>query len=197
MRKVQTIAFCGIDGSGKSKGIKTAQELFADHGISVAANKMSYSPLEYYNKSMLIDLILQLTSGAEIVKHFCWQKIAYNNYDFILHDRHMLCYLAYAMAYDVKNIELIKKILDLIAIPDLILYFDVDAETSIERINRRHIKKGTQISVHETTESLKLIKSCYEYLLPYYQNVEIIDANLSIPETSKQLEDVLIRRYIN
>ncbi len=195
MKKAQIISFCGIDGSGKSEQVKSTCDFLTGIGYSVIISKMAYSPLEHYNKSKLVDLLLQLVSGEEIVRHFMLQRLTSGNCDFVLNDRDVLCYLAYAMAYEVKNISTIKKILNLISDPDLIFYFDVKIEEALQRIDYRCSLRGVTPGAHETEDTLAIVKQCYELLINSYNNVEIIDSNKSKTEIRKQIESILIRRY--
>ena len=134
MKTVKTIAFCGLDGSGKSTQLKLVKnDLLKDKKILIA--KLPYSPLNDLGKNPLKDLILEGRSGVEIIKYYLkLQGRESSKYDYILHDRHMLCFLAYAHAYGIKNIETIKSLLNIIKNPDLTLYFDIPPEIAVKRI---------------------------------------------------------------
>ena len=58
MKTVKTIAFCGLDGSGKSTQLKLVKnDLLKDKRILIA--KLPYSPLNDLGKNPLKDLILE------------------------------------------------------------------------------------------------------------------------------------------
>ena len=192
MKTVKTIAFCGLDGSGKSTQLKLVKNnLLKDKRILIA--KLPYSPLNDLGKNPLKDLILEGRSGVEIIKYYLrLQGRESSKYDYILHDRHMLCFLAYAHAYGIKNIQTIKSLLNIIKNPDLTLYFDIPPEIAVKRI----IERGEPINKHENIETLSKVREGYHRGIKLFPNVEIIEAKRPIEQTTEHIKKILIKNDI-
>ena len=187
--KPKIIAFSGIDGSGKSTQLNLIyQELITKYNVYIS--KINYMPLNNMNKNIIKDLLIEFKSGIEILK----QAMAlYNkNFDYILCDRYIMCYLAYAYIYGIEPIDLIRKMLFFIKNPDLTLYFNVDVEIALKRIKERR----TDFAKHENYDSLVRAKKGYEKLYRCSGNLEIIDANKSVEEINADVKNALIRRKL-
>ena len=191
MRKSKLIAFCGIDGCGKSTQIKLMKE-FLEPKYKVMVARLDYFPLNKMGNNKVLDTILKFRSGFEITKYFSFlQLFDLNNYDYVLCDRHLLCYLSYAIAYDVKKIDLVRKALSFIKEPDLTLYFDVDVDRALMRIENRGEK---EIDKSENAETLSKAKLGYAYLMESMDNVFKIDANGDALETFESVQKVFSKK---
>ena len=189
--KPKIIVFSGIDGSGKSTQLKLIyNELITNYRVFIS--KIEYMPLNDMNKNLIKNLLIEFKSGIEILKQATEIHTKNNKFDYILCDRYLMCYLAYAYLYGIEPIELIRKILFFIKNPDLTLYFDIDANLAINRIKERN----SGINKHENYESLVRAKKGYEKLYNSCGNLEIIDANKSIGEINNNVKDTLIRRKL-
>jgi uncharacterized protein len=71
--------------------------------------------------------------------------------------------------------------------PDLILWFDLSAEESVERILARSRKTGEARGKHEKMAKLKRHRSKYKMVLGRYENVVKIDAAPSIESIHKEI----------
>lgn len=188
----KTVAFSGIDGSGKSTQIKLVKDYLSNYKVMVS--KINYSPLNNMGYFKLLDMILKGVSGYKIISYYYHlQKKEYNNYDYILFDRHLACYLAYAYAYGTQNIKFIRNLLNIVKSPDLTLYYDVDINTSLERIKLR----GEDINKGENYETLYKAKEGYEIVFDIIDNIERIDANLSQKEVYDSTVKVLSKYKIS
>ena len=191
MSKAKTIAFCGIDGSGKSTQLKLVNHSL-EKSSSVLEAKIAYSPLNSLGSNRLYNLLLEGRSGLEILKYYLKiQKSEVYNYDFILYDRHLLCYLAYAYAYGIKDLKLIRKLLKMINDPDLTLYFDITPELSLERVKAR----GKSLDKSENPFTLTKARLGYQALIPLFNNVEVINAEGPIDETHKTVQKILQKNH--
>ena len=191
-RKAKIIAFSGIDGSGKSTQLSLLYEkLNEDYKVYIA--KLSYMPLDKFNKGKLSNLLIEARSVLEILKQYeTLFKVKANEYDYILCDRFTMCYLAYAYAFGIKDMDLLKRLLILGKNPDLTLYFDVDVQTAVERINARE----KQTLKHENYDTLTKVSKGYHYLYPDITNLEIIDANKEEGEVTREVDTILRTRKI-
>ena len=189
--KPKIIVFSGIDGSGKSTQLKLIyNELITNYRVFIS--KIEYMPLNDMNKNLIKNLLIEFKSGIEILKQATEIHTKNNKFDYILCDRYLMCYLAYAYLYGIEPIELIRKLLFFIKNPDLTLYFDIDVNLALIRIKERN----SEINKHENYESLVQAKKGYEKLYNSFGNLEIINANQSIGEINSNVKDTLIRRKL-
>ena len=189
--KPKIIAFSGIDGSGKSTQLQLIyNELITNYRVFIS--KIEYMPLNEMNKSLIKNLLIDFKSGIEILKQATDIHTKDNKFDYILCDRYLMCYLAYAYLYGIEPVDLIRKMLFFIKNPDLTLYFDIDVDLALNRIKQRN----SEINKHENYESLMKAKKGYEKLYNSFGNLEIIDANKSIAEINNNVKDTLIRRKL-
>ena len=189
--KPKIIVFSGIDGSGKSTQLKLIyNELITNYRVFIS--KIEYMPLNDMNKNLIKNLLIEFKSGIEILKQAIDIHTKDNKFDYILCDRYLMCYLAYAYLYGIEPIELIRKLLFFIKNPDLTLYFDIDVILALTRIKERN----SEINKHENYESLVQAKKGYEKLYNSFGNLEIINANQSIGEINSNVKDTLIRRKL-
>lgn len=185
------IAFCGIDGCGKSSQLHIVKNSL-EVNYKVLEDKLEYSPLNDMGKNQVLDMALKARSGIEILTHYLHlQSSEYDEYDYILCDRHLLCYLAYAIAYDVKQIDLVRKILSIINDPDLTLYFDVSVAESLARINKR----GQKVNKSENEKILSKAKLGYIYLISRMENIDVIDSNGTMEETTDQVQKKIYKKF--
>ena len=128
-------------------------------------------------QNKILDLLLEARSGFEILRYYLLlQHKDINNYDFVLYDRYLLCFLAYAYAYDVHALKLIRYFLKVIKDPDLTLYFDINPNLALTRI----LNRGKPLDKNENIDTLTKAKEGYTKLMPLFPNVEVIDASNDI-----------------
>lgn len=103
-----------------------------------------------------------------------------------------MCYLAYAYAYGVSDIELIRKLLGFVSNPDLTLYFDTDVNESLRRITSR----GEVKDKNENFETLSRAKEGYERMFEIIPNIERIDGNGTKEEICEHVSKILVKHNI-
>ena len=195
-KNVNSIAFCGIDGSGKSTALNHAFQLLSSDKLIVDKTQFMVSPAQATGQastSLAKDYLKIWNSGFKMVIHYLKSIYDKETADIILQDRHLMCLLAHAYAEGISRIDLLKHLFSIFPPfkdPDLIIYFDVEVKTALERIEaERDI-----LDRHENYESLSKIKDGYEILIPCTKNIEIINANQSLDEVNKQIEQVLSKK---
>ncbi len=174
--RAKIIAFCGIDGCGKSTQLKLTND-YLSKSAKVLVSKINYSPLNKMGDNKCLDIFLKGYSAFKIISYYHDLQNEVSNYDYILCDRHLLCYLAYAYAYGIKHLDIIKKIFFMVKDPDLIFYFDVPVDVALKRISVRSFKDR-----NENVKTLTLAKDGYEKVMGFFDNTYMIDGTLRTDE---------------
>lgn len=175
--RAKIIAFCGIDGCGKSTQLKLVTDNLSKSSKVMVA-KLDYFPLNKMGDNKYLDMILKGYSGFRIIDYYKrLQSKDVFNYDYILCDRHLLCYLAYAYAYGIGHLDLIRKLLFMVKNPDLTFYFDVPVDEALRRISGRSVKDR-----NENFKTLTLAKEGYKFMIDSFDNVFMVDGTLSSDE---------------
>ena len=175
--RAKIIAFCGIDGCGKSTQLKLVNDNLSKSSKVMVA-KLDYFPLNKMGDNKYLDMILKGYSGLRIIDYYkSLQSKDVFNYDYILCDRHLLCYLAYAYAYGIGHLDLIRKLLFMVKNPDLTFYFDVPVDEALRRISGRSFKDR-----NENFKTLTLAKEGYKFMIDSFDNVFMVDGTLPSDE---------------
>jgi len=200
--KPYIIAFCGIDGAGKTTQLeitynwlrecgykvkKTKPILRSLEAIYALADKMYGDPLAYYPG--IPPNVVRLGFAFDLAFHFRDIEKEYTDCDILLCDRHVLCFRAYGMAYGVKD-EWVDRIFSLVEEPDLIFYFDINIKNVEKRIIQR---TGKTPCADETPELLSKATECYKMLISKKNNVRVINGNLSIENVSTKINAVITK----
>lgn len=175
--RAKIIAFCGIDGCGKSTQLKLVKDNLSK-SCKVMVAKLDYFPLNKMGDNKYLDMILKGYSGLRIIDYYKrLQSKDVFNYDYILCDRHLLCYLAYAYAYGIGHLDLIRKLFFMVKNPDLTFYFDVPVDEALRRISGRSFKDR-----NENFKTLTLAKEGYKFMIDSFDNVFMVDGTLASDE---------------
>ena len=182
-KRANIIAFCGIDGSGKTTQLKLTKDYLSETG-SVFVAKLDYFPLNKMGDNYFLDMALKGYSALKIIAYYYeLQHHEAFNYDYILCDRHLLCYLAYAHAYNIPFLKFIRDLLFLVDDPDQTFYFDVPVEVALSRVSKR-----PSMDRSENIATLTKAKEGYEYTIKLFKNVFRIDATLSEEECFSEIK---------
>lgn len=184
--KCKTIAFCGIDGSGKSTQLNLVRDYLSENNL-VYTSKINYSPLDNMGNNKLFDMIIKGMSGIEIMKYYLKiQNNQYKKYDYILFDRYLACYLAYAYAYGNSNLKFIRNILSMVKDSNLTIYYDVNVNIALERIFSRG-----DVTKSENYETLSRAKEGYEFMFDIIDNMYRIKADKSVQNVNDETIKVI------
>lgn len=188
------IAFCGIDGCGKSTQIKKLNEFLINNNKTAKIHKVQFTPYHLYKSQIKKEEILSLGTAFDFLSDYMKSIENERKYDFLLYDRHKICYLAMAKAYNCENLNDISKIYSLIEHPDLMVYFDNPVEISLQRISSRN----KEISNRETYDILKKFKEAYEFLinLGYYKSIVTINSNQSIQDVTNEMKEKVYKKIL-
>lgn len=203
--KALRIEIEGVDGSGKTTGLKYLIEQLEKKGQKVLETREVGSPL-IPTCVKLRELVLSpesnmsgesmelVFSAMRLLNQDYYRKVE-NNYDFIVSDRGWLSHLAYT-DHNV-NEDFTKKlytnfVAEMTELPDVIIYFNVNTETAL----KRRVKRGTGMDVIEMKGvgfQEKVRESFMKYMeqLPPTTDVFIIDANQDVEGVRKQLDAII------
>jgi dTMP kinase len=144
------IAFCGIDGSGKTTQLRRVQaELEAAMDIEVYTTKQ---PTNWYRKdprvqqlmnseSDLEDLLLRelaLFSAADRLRHYQTEiSPQLETGSIVLTDRYVHSAYAYFTARGISDMAWLVEINKFVPLPDITIFLDVPVDVAIDRITTR------------------------------------------------------------
>lgn len=199
------IAFCGIDGCGKTTQI----QLTKDHlkGFRTYVTKQPTSFYRQYDRFKLLaeEKIakkniflkeLELIAAADKLRHYQTELEQINSSAIILSDRYVFSTYAYFYARGEKDIEWLKSINRHIPLPDITFYFDIDPELAMSRVYSRD-----RNSMTAEEKNLTVMKTAREAFIneiwgagkDYY----VIDGNQEKEIVNLQVMEILRRRLEN
>lgn len=177
---MRIIAFCGIDGSGKTTQIIEIKKVIENQGFKVYIAKVPFYPFhKFIDGKSITQYDVRINMAFTFARYYLelLPKLEKEGYDYLLCDRHYLCHLAFALTYGVNDnqIKKLQKIFSLTRDPDYIFYFDIPLYVAMKRINLRRDKP---VDSDETSEILGTTLANYKKILSSFafSNVIQIDA---------------------
>lgn len=150
---MKIIAFCGIDGAGKTTQVNKIKFRLTTKGYKVWLSKVSYYPFHVYENKTITQYEIRIGMAFFFAQHYLTliPQLKQQKYDYVLCDRHALCHLAFAKTYGINDEQLNKlnAIFSIGGHPDLTFYFDIPLEVSLERIRTRKDKPVDQDEIPE------------------------------------------------
>lgn len=194
---MKIIAFCGIDGSGKSTQIRRVSDVLTLKGYKVYISKVFYYPFFHFKDDILDDFLLRINMGFEFAKHYMTllPVLKEQNYDYVLCDRFTLCHMAFSKTYglDETQLKTVYRLYSLVSEPDITLFFDVPCNIALERI---HSRKEKAVCADETYEIISKTIDNYHYLIDknlfFNKKPVVIDATSSEQDITNEVLKLLI-----
>ena len=166
---MQTIAICGIDGSGKTTQVEMLKQYMQKNKIKVHATK---SPTNWYRKDLRVAgylsgeletnkmLIheLALLSASDKLRQL-QMEINEKNYNYIIYDRYLYSSYAYFMCRGM-DLDYLMAINVNVPKPDITIYLDISAEDAYSRILKRD---GTRSNKEE--KDIKFLRTVREIFI--------------------------------
>jgi dTMP kinase len=194
----------GTDGAGKTTALKYFVEEAKKRGISVTETREVGNPhiaaciklreLVLNPENKLSGEAMELIFGAMRYENDRWLKTI--NSQFVVSDRGWLSHLAYT-DHNVSTNFTKRVYEDFLALetslPDVVIYFDVNTETALQRRNNR----GTSDVIEMKGVSFQeKVRSSFEKYIERYSGlikVFIVNANGTIDEVRQELDQILNR----
>lgn len=203
--KALRIEIEGVDGSGKTTGLKYLIEQLEKKGQKVLETREVGSPLiptcvklrelVLSPESNMSGESMELVFSAMRLLNQDYYKKVENNYDFIVSDRGWLSHLAYTdhnVSEDFTKKLYTNFVAEITELPDVVIYFNVNTDTAL----KRRVKRGTGMDVIEMKGvgfQEKVRESFMKYMeqLPPTTDVFVIDANQDVEGVRKQLDAII------
>lgn len=182
---MKIIAFCGIDGAGKTTQISILHNKLEAMGYKVLVLKTTFFPLYIYKDEIIDNDLICLSTALDFLKNYFFSDL--EQYDYVLCDRYTLCHLSFAKTYKASNIKVLEHLYSLVRKPDITFYFDIDLEIAMDRIISRESKKQQFDEIPEILGPT--LRNYNEYICKNEnkENYRIIDANQTVDDVYKQI----------
>lgn len=199
MKRPVTIAFCGIDGSGKSTQLERIKKRLENDGktVNVTKAKMDRTKIlfdvaesvfgdPYAYHPHIAPEVMNTVIACDVACHYRFNVKEQENCDFLLCDRHKLCYLAYSDGFG-GEVKWIEEIMRQFPDPDITVYIKGNVESSIARLRARTEKP---IRTDEDPEILKLVLAAYDERIKEFDSSRII-----VVDSSEKIEVITEKIY--
>lgn len=199
------IAFCGMDGAGKTTQLIALKKKLEKLGEMVYTTKQ---PTDWYRSDERVrdflcgkleedDLLLNelaLFSAADRLRHFQTEILPNLNMGkIVLTDRYVYTTYAYFLARGIKNIDWLKSINRNISMPDLVFYIDLPADVALKRIVKR--EGVSQKKEEKDFARLNNIRNIFQKQ-PWgkSKNFFVLDGTKNIREIEEEIFDIYIKK---
>ncbi|MGV8163140.1 MAG: HAD-IIIA family hydrolase [Candidatus Nanoarchaeia archaeon] len=191
------ILFDGISGSGKGSRINALEDYIkkevALEVIKFAEPFYLREEIKEFRKNPLRDKRkeLELFIKDRKLGLTYYEKFIGKKGSIILGDRSFISTMVYQSLQGIPLDE-IKKLHEFYPVPDLAFILLCDPETAVARIEKRHKEQGTEISVSENLENIRILRQRYIDVASIMPYAKIINTN-GRPEAI----DLLLQSHIN
>lgn len=200
------IAFCGIDGSGKSTQLKRVQAQLEQMQHKVYPTKQ---PTDWYRSDPRVkklmnseveldDLLLRelaLFSAADRLRHYQTEiSIQLEKGSIVLTDRYVYSAYAYFTARGLSDIEWLKEINRFVPIPNVTVFLDVPVNIAKTRIVARDGESSHKEELN--TSRMEQIRSIFLVLPVEKANFYIIDSTQDLDMVTTDIM-IHITQHIN
>jgi dTMP kinase len=200
--KALVVEIEGLDGSGKTTGLKYLVEQLTAKGFKVLSTRevgSTHIPVcadlrkIVLNPELTLDgTTMEFIFAAMRIENQKFYKSVEEEYDFIISDRGWLSHLAYT-DQNVSNefTQAFYKgiVAPLTKLPDKILYFDIAPATAFERMQKRgelpdSIEKKGAVFMERVAKSFK------SHMMSYgvFSRISHVDANKTLAEVQTELD---------
>lgn len=199
------IAFCGIDGCGKTTQLKMVKDKINQNNIYITKQPTdfyrSYDRFNLYinNEISISNLLLEelaLLAASDKLRHYQLEIQPFVESSIVLSDRYIYSSYAYFYARGLHNIKWLKEINKYLPLPDITFYFDIDP---IIALNRVKCRDGNKIKAEES--NLQILNDAREAFVKEIwgknKDFVLIDANQSEEKIHIEVMRILKERIKN
>lgn len=204
-KKALVIEIEGIDGSGKTTGYNYLCDKLESKGFKVLRTREVGSPLiplcvelrklvlnpENKMKGEAMEFIF---AAMRIINQDYYETVR-ANYDYIVSDRGWLSHLAYTdqnVSPEFTHLFYNNVVKTLTKLPSLALYFEIDPDIAAKRrVTRGEVADVIELKGSEFMKAVALSFKRHILNSRMLARTHFIDANLTIPEVQKQLDEVV------
>lgn len=185
----------GLDGSGQTTQVELLKDFLAQENFEVFLTKEPTLDSEAGKKiRAALDKKITLEPGAlqelftQDRREHLQNKIlpALQEEKVVISDRYFFSTFAYGAADGLVLEDLIELNKDFL-LPDLTFFLKVNPEVCVQRIEKR----GEGIKLFEKKEKLEKVWEKYESLIDRFENVYLIDGELSKEEVFAQIKKII------
>lgn len=197
----------GTDGCGKTSAIKILQNLLSNYYPVITTREPGATELGKQIRKILMDRTAKTCSQAEALlfaadraQHFSEIILPYLEQGYIIISDRMidssLVYQSYLQGLDQLTLQYINNFAMRQKRPNLVFYLKIDAQTAIDRINKRNQVETTDAFHKENLTKNNRIIDGYNTILEHRADVIIIDATASAEIVAQQMFETIVN-YIN
>ena len=196
------IILFGIDGSGKSTILKMLKNSGLNNIVCTSCLSNAIFEEELYQAENKLNFSRKDVFSHEFKHVLHIGSVIYNFHNKILPllnsgknvilDRYTICINLFTKLFLDSSCSCLSNALACLPIPDLGIYFDVDVDIAIQRIQGRSNITGIQPHYSESKEALMMKKAGYETMIPNEAYpIARIDANQDIDEVYSSALNIL------
>ncbi len=207
------IALEGLDKSGKYSQSKVIKEYLESKGKKVATSEfhrydtptgdliLKWLTGEYNVSQKTIELIMAADKQAQ---QEWFDELEKEGYEYLILDRYIHSQYAYGLATGSDK-EWLDEMLYFLREPDIVIYLDIDAETSMSRKGKHNNGENDRYEsdklllehVREMYKNFAKFADEPEKFFPGYQSIFTIDAMKSPEDVTKDVRELLDRLLPN
>lgn len=192
----------GIDGSGKSTILNMLENNGLDNTVCTSCLTNAVFEEELYLAETKLHFSRKDYFSHEFkhVLHIC--SVIYKMFDMVLPilnsgknvilDRYVICIKLFGNLFLDPSYNCLSKALECLPTPDLGIYFDVNIDTAVQRIQERSNRTGILPHYSESEEALIMKKDGYETMIPTEKYPVLrVDANQAIDKVYSSVLKIL------
>lgn len=203
------IALEGLDKAGKFTTSKVIKEYLESKGKKVATSEfhrydtptgdliLKWLTGEYNVSQKTIELIMAADKQAQ---QEWFDELEKEGYEYLILDRYIHSQYAYGLATGSDK-EWLDEMLYFLREPDIVVYLDIDAETSMSRKGKHNNGENDRYEsdklllehVREMYQNFAKFADTPEKFFPGYQSIFTIDAMQSPEDVTKDVRELLER----
>lgn len=200
------IAFCGIDGSGKTTQLVELEKALINNNYSVYRTKQ---PSDWYRKDDRVRKILNqecvddmlsrelaLFAATDRLRHIQTEIMPHEKRgEVVLTDRYVFSTYAYFMARGIDDFEWLQALNRFVPMPDITFYIDIDVNCALQRI----IARDGKFTKKEETDLDTMSKVRTTFLQQPWGEMNdyyVLDGTKSIKEISEIVKRIVFEKLL-